>query len=120
MENPLNDLTGAQWLYWTNSLYPTNFPPDLTHPLRKKHGAIKPPELMAEIISFFTKEGELVLDPFAGVGSTLLGAELVKRRAVGIELNANWIRVYQEIMATFRVGQEGLSGEKQDGQSRVL
>jgi DNA modification methylase len=107
VENPLNDLTGAEWLYWTNSLYPTNFPPDLTHPLRKKHGAIKPPELMAEIISFFTKEGELVLDPFAGVGSTLLGAELVKRRAVGIELNANWIRVYQEIMATFRVGQEG-------------
>ncbi|HHW12842.1 MAG TPA: hypothetical protein GXX33_07565 [Firmicutes bacterium] len=108
MENPLNDLTGAEWLYWTNSIYQTNFPPDPTHPLRKKHGAIKPPELMAEIISFFTKEGELVLDPFAGVGSTLLGADLVRRKAIGIELNAEWVRIYQEIKATFSVGPEGL------------
>ena len=88
--------------------YPTNFA-DLTHPsAAEKHGAIKPPELMAEIISFFTKEGELVLDPFAGVGSTLLGAELVKRRAVGIELNAEWVRIYQEITATFSIGRQGL------------
>lgn len=108
MENPLNHLTGSQWLYWTNSLYPTNFPPDVTHQLRKRHGAIKPPELMAEIIAFFTKEGELVLDPFAGVGSTLLGAALEQRRAVGIELNADWIRIFREISATFSVGEQGI------------
>ena len=66
MENELNDLSGSEWLYWTGTLYPTNYPPDPTHALRKVHGAMKPPGLMAEIVSFFTKKGELVLDPLPG------------------------------------------------------
>lgn len=103
MENKLNDLTGSQWLYWTNSIYETNFPPDQTFPLRKSHGAMKPPELMADIISFFTKAGETILDPFAGVGGTLLGAELAGRKAIGIELNPDWVRVFEKIATIFTV-----------------
>lgn len=103
LENKLNDLTGSQWLYWTNSIYETNFPPDQTFPLRKSHGAMKPPELMADIISFFTKAGETVLDPFAGVGGTLLGAELAGRKAIGIELNPEWVRVFAKIAAAFTI-----------------
>ncbi len=102
LENRLNELNGSQWLYWTNSIYETSYPPDRTHHLRKKHGAMKPPQLMAEIISFFTKKGELVLDPFAGVGGTLLGAELAGRRAFGIELNPLWVEIYRRITAEYR------------------
>lgn len=113
MGNPLNELSGSEWLYWTNTIYPTNYPPDLTHCLRKKHGAIKPPELMGEIITFFTKKDELILDPFAGVGSTLLGAALVGRKAVGIELNYDWIKVFREIQNSFTVGENGfIQGQK--------
>ena len=54
VRNKLNDLTGREWLFWTNTVYETSFPPDATHRLRKAHGAMKPPELMAEIIRFFT------------------------------------------------------------------
>lgn len=103
LENQLNDLTGSQWLYWTNTVYETNFPPDPTHALRKAHGAMKPPELMAEIIRFFSKEGELILDPFAGVGGTLLGAKLANRRSVGIELNPAWIEIYRQITARYQI-----------------
>lgn len=63
---------------------------------------MKPPELMAEIIRFFTKTGELVLDPFAGVGGTLLGAELADRRAVGIEINPAWCEIYQQVRLNFK------------------
>ncbi len=102
MENRLNELNGSQWLYWTNTIYETNFPPDLTFSLRKKHGAMKPPELMAEIIAFFTKSGESVFDPFAGVGGTLLGAELVGRQALGVELNPLWVGIYQRLAEEYR------------------
>lgn len=102
-ENRLNDLSGAEWLYWTDTLYLTNYPPDATHALRKAHGAMKPPEVMAEIIRFFTKEGELVLDPLAGVGGTLLGAALTNRRALGFELNPAWVALYEQIKREFVV-----------------
>lgn len=101
MENHLNDLTGSQWLYWTSTIYETNFPPDSTHHLRKMHGAMKPPALMAEIIQFFSKNGEVILDPFAGVGGTLLGAQIAGRQALGIEINPLWVSLYEKLAATF-------------------
>lgn len=102
-ENRLNDLTGAEWLFWTSSIFETFYPTDATHRLRKAHGAMKPPEVMAEIIRFFTKQGELVVDPFGGVGGTLLGAALAGRRAVGYELNPAWIEIYERIRREFVV-----------------
>ena len=69
----------------------------MQHELRSQHGGQKPPDLCADIIKVFTKEDQLVLDPFAGVGGTLLGASLSKRRAVGIELNPHWIDIYKKV-----------------------
>ncbi|MDN5325585.1 MAG: hypothetical protein PWP41_280 [Moorella sp. (in: firmicutes)] len=101
LQNKLNDLDGREWLYWTDTLYITAYPPDATHPLRKKHGAMKPPEVMAEIVRFFTKKGELVLDPFAGVGGTLLGAALAGRASLGFELDSRWVDIYRTIQRDF-------------------
>ncbi|MCR4420764.1 MAG: DNA methyltransferase [Clostridia bacterium] len=104
-ENRLNDLSPAEWLYWTDTLYLTHYPPDATHSLRKAHGAMKPPEVMAEIIRFFTKERQMVLDPLAGVGGTLLGAALVNRAALGFELNSAWVEVYRRLQREYVVWQ---------------
>ena len=99
--NRLNDLTGEEWLYFTKSAITTAYPLGHGHQLRRAHGANKPPQLMKELILFFTKAGGRVLDPFAGVGGTLLGAALCDppREALGIEVNPRWTELYHEVVA---------------------
>ncbi len=97
--NDLNELPGEEWLYFTKSVLSTAYPSELGHAARKAHGANKPPRLMARLIEFFSKTGELVLDPFAGVGGTLLGAAIARgpRRALGIELDPRWAAIYATV-----------------------
>ncbi len=95
--NALNDLTGNAWLFFTKTIVRTSYPSELGHRLRRRHYANKPPALMREMIEFFTKRGQIVLDPFAGVGGTLLGASLCGRQAVGIELEQQWLDTYLEV-----------------------
>src|ERR1041385_2350408 len=98
--NTLNELSGEAWLYFTKSVWTTAYPSELGHALRKEHGANKPPRLMARLTQFFTRGGELVLDPFAGVGGTLLGAAIARpaRRALGFEIDARWASVYDSVV----------------------
>jgi DNA modification methylase len=108
-DNTLNELSGEEWLYFTKSVLTTAYPSELGHAARKAHGANKPPRLMARLIEFFSRTGELVLDPFAGVGGTLLGAAIARgpRRALGIELDARWVAVYQEVVASLAAERDG-------------
>jgi DNA modification methylase len=107
--NDLNELPGEEWLYFTKSLWTTAYPSELGHARRKAHGANKPPRLMARLIEFFTKSGELVLDPFAGVGGTLLGAAIARgpRRAIGLELDPRWAVVYRETVVALQAENDG-------------
>ena len=66
LKNTLNDKSGDRFLYFTKSVLSTSYPSVYSHELRKKHGANKPPQLMALLIEFFTKTGMSVLDPLAG------------------------------------------------------
>ncbi len=86
-------------MYFTRSVWHTSYPAILGHDVRKAHGNNKPPQLMAECISFFTRPGMLVLDPLAGVGGTLLGAYLCGRRGFGIEIEQRWVDIYQCVCA---------------------
>jgi len=75
---------------------------------------------MARLIEFFTRSGELVLDPFAGVGGTLLGAAIARgpRRAIGIELSPAWATVYDTVLRDLVAERDGLGPELADlGQS---
>ena len=108
--NTLNELSGEEWLYFTKSVWSTAYPSELGHVLRKQHGANKPPRLMARLIEFFTVSGELVLDPFAGVGGTLLGAAIARgpRRALGIEIEPRWIEVFEDLVRKLAAERGGL------------
>jgi DNA modification methylase len=108
-DNELNELTGEEWLYFTKSVWTTAYPSELGHDRRRAHGANKPPRLMARLIEFFTRTGELVLDPFAGVGGTLLGAAIARgpRRALGIELDPRWATVFGDTLESLRAERDG-------------
>ena len=95
--NRVNDLTGKEWLFWTRSVITKVYPPNLQHNLRRRHGGQKPPDLCADLIKVFTKKGERVLDPYMGVGGTLLGAAIAGRKALGIEINSKWINIYRDV-----------------------
>jgi len=95
--NTLNDLNGAEWKFSTKSVINKVFPINMQHKLRSQHGGQKPPELCADLIKTFTKSGQMVLDPLAGVGGTLLGASLCNRKAIGIEINPEWIKIYKKV-----------------------
>ena len=95
--NKLNDLTGAEWQFATKTVISKIYPSNLQHKLRSQHGGQKPPELCRDLIKIFSKAGQTVLDPLAGVGGTLIGAALCNRKAIGIELNQKWIDIYKEV-----------------------
>jgi DNA modification methylase len=109
-DNTLNELSGEEWLYFTKSVWATAYPSELGHALRKRHGANKPPRLMARLIEFFTISGELVLDPFAGVGGTLLGAAIARgpRRAIGLEIEQRWVDTFGELLRFLATERDGL------------
>ena len=95
--NKLNALAGNEWLFFTKSVLRTSYPHAYSHKLRREHAGNKPPQLMQHIIEFFTKPGQTVLDPFCGVGGTLLGAALCGRKGTGIELNTRWLDIYRQV-----------------------
>ena len=56
----------------------------------KIHPTQKPVELLKTLISIFTDEGDVVIDPVAGSGSTLVAAERLNRKAYGFEIKKNF------------------------------
>src|SRR5687767_15959591 len=96
MKNKLNDLSNKAWLKFQKSWFIHNPPP------RKKGVLVHPakfPETMAqEFIEFFTKQGETVLDPMAGTGSTLVAALRAGRSSYGIELNPKYAEIAKQII----------------------
>ena len=60
---------------------------------KKLHPATFPVSLAAHVIKLFTHEGELVLDPFVGSGTTLVAAQDLQRNAIGADLSQEYINL---------------------------
>lgn len=92
----LNDLTGKEWILLTKSWF------ILRGKSRKSdvinHPAKFPEELVEKFIKFFTKTGEIVFDPFMGVGSTGVAAQSLNRLCYGIEINDEFYEVANKRM----------------------
>jgi adenine-specific DNA-methyltransferase len=66
------------------------------HPEKTGHPCQFPIELVERCVLGLSNPGSWVLDPFAGVGSTMLGALIHGRNATGIERDAEYCRITQE------------------------
>lgn len=63
------------------------------------HPAVFPISLPSHFIKLLTHRGELVLDPFAGVGSTLVAAKDLGRNAVGFDLQQKYVDISMRRLA---------------------
>jgi len=63
------------------------------------HPAVFPIALPKKCIQLFTHKGELVLDPFLGIGTALVAAQDLERNAVGFDLNKKYIDFTNERLA---------------------
>lgn len=114
--NRLNDLTGAEWLPATRSVnidgvddptraigwdaadpvIATMTAPGVRDELKTRHPATFSDFDAQRLIRAFTREGQLVLDPFIGSGSTAVAALKERRACIGFELYERWSLIAQE------------------------
>jgi DNA modification methylase len=95
-QNTLNDLEGRDWIKFTKSWLICDSRRYMRNKDTELHPARYPEELVSEFVSFFTKRGETVLDPFCGSGATLVSCHELGRRGVGVELSPRYHKVARE------------------------
>jgi DNA modification methylase len=76
---------------------------------KKIHPAVFPIALPAKCIKLFTHEGELVLDPFVGIGTTLVAAQDLNRNAVGFDLKQEYIEVAKSRLIQGKLGSKQIA-----------
>jgi len=119
----LNELTGKEWVRLTKSVWyedsevltkdinialesgvlMSESPP--RDVLKRLHPATFSEKDIAKLVKFFTKKGEVVLDPFMGTGSAGIASLQNYRKFIGIELYDNWFKIAKQRIEEF-VGQD--------------
>lgn len=90
LDNHINCLDAKEWIKNQVAVWELYYE---KRDVRDKevHPAVFPIMLPKKCIQLFTHKGELVIDPFAGIGTTLIAAQDLGRNAVGFDLNQEYI-----------------------------
>lgn len=100
--NCMNELTSTEWLPETISVW-NQRGLGANHPdaqIERQHPAPFSFTDVSRIVRFFTKRGDVVLDPFVGVGSTLKACAMEGRNGMGFELNPRYAELAEERLRT--------------------
>lgn len=97
--NNLNCLSGKEWLKSQIGVWQFFYE---SRDIRDKnlHPATFPISLAKKVVSLFTHEGELVLDPFVGSGTSLVAAQDLNRNAVGFDLQEKYVELCVKRLAS--------------------
>ena len=90
-------LTKEEWREYTKTVWHIA---NVTHP---EHPAVFPSEIPRRLIKLFSFVGETVMDPFAGVGTTVEAAVQLDRAAIGVDQNADYVRIMRRLSAAARI-----------------
>lgn len=96
--NALNELTSTEWRPETISVW-NQRGLGANHPdaqIERQHTAPISFTDVSRLVRFFTKSGDVVLDPFVGVGSTLKACAVEGRNGIGFELNPRYAELAEE------------------------
>ena len=64
--------------------------------VERNHPSQKPIELIQWIIKLFSKENDIILDPFLGSGTTAIACKMLKRNYIGIEISPDYVRIAED------------------------
>lgn len=121
--NRLNDLSAKEWIPETVSVWiQRGLGQGHAHAqIERLHPAPFSFQDVARLIRFFTKYGEVVLDPFVGIGSTLKAAAIEGRKGIGIELNKKYVSLARRRLEEELNGDPGICREQSviHGDARV-
>lgn len=82
----LHKATGRS--FWNGGGLHGNYVTNLATPTG--HPTPKPLTMLHSFVERFTNQGDLILDPFAGGGTTLIAARNLQRKAIGVEVDEQW------------------------------
>jgi DNA modification methylase len=94
-----NGLTPREWTRLSKSVWTAREVSSAREWYHLRHGATFSVALVERAIKMYTKQGDLVLDPFLGVGTTLVAAKNLGRRGVGVELYEDFVRLAKEVLS---------------------
>lgn len=101
--NHISCVTAKEWVKGMVTIQPFYYTGRDTRD-KNIHPAVFPISLPAHFIKLLTHEGELVLDPFVGIGTTLIAAQDLSRNAVGFDLKKRYIEIAKKRVAQSRLG----------------
>lgn len=94
-----NELTPKEWTKLSKSVWSAREVSSAREWYHIKHGATFSVALAERAIKMYTKKGDLVLDPFLGVGTTVAAAKNLSRRGIGIELYEHFEKLAKEVLS---------------------